>query len=232
MTPEGCREELRNVKIKVLTDIFKANDAVAEKNRAKFRRSELAVFNLIGSPGAGKTSVIEVAIGRLKRNYRVGVIEGDIATSRDAERIAKLGVEVLQINTHGGCHLDANMIESALGKFAYESLDLLFIENVGNLVCPAGYALGEDAKIVVISVPEGHDKPAKYPLIFRNASLMLLNKIDLLPYCNFDVDAMKRDALGINPALDVIPISCTTGEGVDEWVSWLEKRLQRRNERR
>lgn len=216
------------MKIKVLTNILKANDAIAERNRAKFRESSVLVFNLIGSPGAGKTSVIEVAIERLKEKYRIGVIEGDIATTRDAERIAKLGVESIQIITHGGCHLDANMIASALAKFPYRSLDLIFIENVGNLVCPAGYALGEDAKIVVISVPEGHDKPAKYPLIFSNASLMLLNKMDLLPHCNFDVEAMKQDALGINPALDVIPISCTTGEGAEEWVAWLEERLKRR----
>ncbi len=225
---EQSHREYDPVKIKVLTNILKANDAIAERNRAKFRESSVLVFNLIGSPGAGKTSVIEVAIERLKEKYRIGVIEGDIATTRDAERIAKLGVESIQIITHGGCHLDANMIASALAKFPYRSLDLIFIENVGNLVCPAGYALGEDAKIVVISVPEGHDKPAKYPLIFSNASLMLLNKMDLLPHCNFDVEAMKQDALGINPALDVIPISCTTGEGAEEWVAWLEERLKRR----
>lgn len=220
------------MEIKVLTDILKANDAIAEQNRKKFRQSGVRVFNLIGSPGSGKTSVIEVAIERLRGKYRIGVIEGDIATSRDAERIAKLGIETVQINTHGGCHLDANMISSALCEIRYGDLDLLFIENVGNLVCPAGYALGEDAKIVVMSVPEGHDKPAKYPLIFRNASLMLLNKIDLLPHCNFDVDAANNDALRVNPALDVIPISCTTGEGADKWVAWLKRRLAGRAAKR
>ncbi len=217
------------MEIKVLSDILKANDAIAEQNRKKFRESNVVVFNLIGSPGAGKTSVIEVAIERLKEAYRIGVIEGDIATSRDAERIARLGVETLQINTRGACHLDANMIATALSQFPYQGLDLLFIENVGNLVCPAGYALGEDAKIVVISVPEGQDKPAKYPLIFRNASLMLLNKMDLLPHCNFDIEAMKQDALGVNPALDLIAISCTTGDGAVEWAAWLKTKMPQRD---
>jgi hydrogenase nickel incorporation protein HypB len=217
------------VEIKVLRDVLKANDAIAEQNRQKFRESNVAVFNLIGSPGAGKTSVLEAAIEKLKNDSRIGVIEGDIATSRDAERIAKLGVETLQINTRGACHLDANMIATALAEFPYRDLDLLFIENVGNLVCPAGYDLGEDAKIVVISVPEGEDKPAKYPVIFRNASLMLLNKMDLLPHCTFDVEAMKQDALGVNPDLDIIGTSCTTGEGVDEWVTWLAKKLEQRD---
>jgi hydrogenase nickel incorporation protein HypB len=216
------------VEIKVLTAILKANEAIAERNRGAFDEDNVTVFNLIGSPGAGKTSVIEVAIERLKEKYQIGVIEGDIATSRDAERIAKLGVETLQINTQGACHLDANMIASALTEFPYQGLDLLFIENVGNLVCPAGYALGEDAKIVVISVPEGQDKPAKYPVIFRNASLMLLNKIDLLPHCNFDMDAMKQDALNVNPQLDVIGASCTTGEGADDWVAWLTQKIEQR----
>jgi hydrogenase nickel incorporation protein HypB len=217
------------VEIKVLSDILKANEAIAEQNRKKLRESNVVSFNLIGSPGAGKTSVIEVAIERLKGNYRIGVIEGDIATSRDAERIARLGVETLQINTRGACHLDANMVATALSEFPYQGLDLLFIENVGNLVCPAGYVLGEDAKIVVISVPEGQDKPAKYPLIFRNASLMLLNKMDLVPYCDLDVEAMKKDALGVNPALDVIGISCTTGEGVEEWAAWLMRKMEQRD---
>jgi len=219
------------VEIKVLSNLLKANDAIAEQNRKTFRENKVTVYNLIGSPGAGKTSVLEVAIERLKGQYRIGVIEGDIATSRDAERIAKLGVETLQINTRGACHLDANMIASALSEFPYQGLDMLFIENVGNLVCPAGYALGEDAKIVVISVPEGEDKPAKYPLIFRNASLMLLNKIDLLPYCDFDIETMKQDALGVNPALDVIGTSCTSGEGAEEWAAWLTSRMQQRDSR-
>ncbi len=214
------------MEIKVLTDILKANEAIAEQNRKKFDESGVAVFNLIGSPGAGKTSVVEVAIERLKETYRIGVIEGDIATSRDAERVAKLGVETLQINTRGACHLDANMIASALTEFPYQGLDLLFIENVGNLVCPAGYALGEDAKIVVISVPEGQDKPAKYPVIFRNASLMLLNKIDLVPHCTFDIEAMKQDARDVHPELDMIGISCITGEGADDWVAWLSQRIE------
>lgn len=219
------------MEIKVLSNLLKANDAIAEQNRKTFRENKVTVYNLIGSPGAGKTSVLEVAIERLKGQYRIGVIEGDIATSRDAERIAKLGVETLQINTRGACHLDANMIASALSEFPYQGLDMLFIENVGNLVCPAGYALGEDAKIVVISVPEGEDKPAKYPLIFRNASLMLLNKIDLLPYCDFDIETMKQDALGVNPALDVIGTSCTSGEGAEEWAAWLTSRMQQRDSR-
>lgn len=216
------------MEIKVLTDILEANDAIAEQNRRKFDESNVIVFNLIGSPGAGKTSIIEVAIGKLKGKYRIGVIEGDLETSRDAERIARLGVETLQINTQGGCHLDANMIALALTGFPYQGLDLLFIENVGNLVCPADYALGEDSKIVVISVPEGHDKPAKYPVIFRNASLMLLNKMDLVPYCNFDVEAMKKDALDVNPELEVIGVSCTTGTGCEEWATWLTEQIEQR----
>lgn len=222
------RKGKRVVEIKVLTDILEANDAIAEQNEKKFEESHVVVFNLIGSPGAGKTSVIEAAIGKLRENYRIGVIEGDIETSRDAERIAKLGVETLQIQTQGACHLDANMIATALTGFPYQNLDLLFIENVGNLVCPADYSLGEDAKIVVISVPEGQDKPAKYPVIFRNASLMLLNKMDLVPYCNFDVEAMKEDALKVNPELEVIGVSCTTGDGCEEWAGWIAEQIEQR----
>lgn len=210
------------MEIKVVRDVLKANDSIAEENRRLLRSHGLRSLNLISSPGAGKTSLIEATIGQLPE-LRLGVIEGDIATTRDAERVATLGIPVVQITTRGACHLDASMVRSALTELPLSALDLVIIENVGNLVCPTSYDLGEDAKVVVISVPEGADKPIKYPEIIRRARLMVVNKLDLAPHCDCDLDAMERDARSIQPKLTSLRLSCRTGQGLEAWVEWLEE---------
>jgi len=209
------------MKIKVVKDILGANDQIAQKNRQLFDGNKVFVANLMASPGAGKTSLILETIKRLKGKTRVGVVEGDISSTLDAEAISKEGVPVVQINTGGECHLDASMTSTALASVPLKDIDLLLIENVGNLVCPAEFALGENIKVLVSSTPEGDDKPFKYPLMFHEADVVLINKIDLLPYLKFDVAAFSKAIKGINQKAVIFPISCTTGEGVDEWVSWL-----------
>ena len=210
------------MEIKVIKDIMGANEQIAQKNRQLFDRNKVFVVNVMASPGAGKTSLILETIKRLKGRVKVGVVEGDISSSLDAEAISKEGVPVVQINTGGECHLDANMTASALGTLPLEDIRLLLIENVGNLVCPAEFNLGEDLRVLVASTPEGDDKPFKYPLMFHEADAVLINKIDLLPYLKFDVDAFTKNVKGINQKVKVFPISCTTGEGVDKWVEWLQ----------
>jgi hydrogenase nickel incorporation protein HypB len=209
------------MKVKVVTRILEANDRIAEQNRKRFKDAGLFVINLMGAPGAGKTSLLERTIRELKTRVRVGVIEGDIVGTDDAERIGSLGVPVVQINTGGACHLDANMISEVLDDLPLRDLDLLIIENVGNLVCPAEFKVGEDMKMMVLSVAEGHDKPLKYPLMFRESSALALNKIDLLPYMNTDMNKVRNDSLALNPALKIFEVSCATGAGIDTWVSWL-----------
>jgi hydrogenase nickel incorporation protein HypB len=209
------------MKIKVVTRILEANDRIAEENRKRFKDAGLFVINLMGAPGAGKTSLLERTIRELKSSVRVGVIEGDIVGTDDAERIGSLGVPVVQINTGGACHLDANMISEVLDDLPLKDMDLLIIENVGNLVCPAEFKVGEDMKMMVLSVAEGHDKPLKYPLMFRESSALALNKIDLLPYMNTDMNKVRGDSLALNPALKIFEVSCATGAGIDKWVTWL-----------
>jgi len=209
------------MEIKVVKDIMGANEQIAQENRQLFDRHNVFVVNVMASPGAGKTSLILETIKRLKGKVKVGVVEGDISSSLDAEAIGKEGVPVVQINTGGECHLDANMTSTALGSLPLGDIRLLLIENVGNLVCPAEFYLGEDLRVLVSSTPEGDDKPFKYPLMFHEADVVLINKIDLLPYLKFDVDAFANTIKGINQKVKVFPLSCTTGEGVDEWVSWL-----------
>jgi hydrogenase nickel incorporation protein HypB len=209
------------MKVKVVTRILEANDRIAEQNRKRFKDAGLFVINLMGAPGAGKTSLLERTIRELKSRVRVGVIEGDIVGTDDAERIGSLGVPVVQINTGGACHLDANMISEVLDDLPLRDLDLLIIENVGNLVCPAEFKVGEDMKMMVLSVAEGHDKPLKYPLMFRESSALALNKIDLLPYMNTDMNKVRGDSLALNPALKIFEVSCATGAGIDKWVTWL-----------
>ena len=213
------------MEIKVIKDILGANDQIARKNRQLFDDNKVFVVNVMASPGAGKTSVIMETIKRLKGKTRVGVVEGDISSSLDAEAISKEDVPVVQINTGGECHLDANMTATALGDLPLKDIDLLLIENVGNLVCPAEFALGENIKVLISSTPEGDDKPFKYPLMFHEADAVLINKIDLLPYLKFDVDAFARTIQGINRKVKIFPVSCTTGEGIEEWVSWLLGRM-------
>ena len=211
--------------IKIVADILKANDAIAEANAQRFAQNNVRVLNFISSPGAGKTTLLERTLEHFAGAPRIGVIEGDIATSRDAERIQAFGAPVVQINTRGGCHLDANMVARALDELPLDDLDAVFIENVGNLVCPASYKLGEDAVVAVLSIAEGEDKPAKYPALFRRAAVMVVNKLDLLPHCDVNPDVIVRDARAVNPALDVVRTSCRTGEGLDDWYAWLERRL-------
>jgi hydrogenase nickel incorporation protein HypB len=213
------------MEIKVIKDILGANDQIAQKNRQLFDSNQVFVVNVMASPGAGKTSVIMETIKRLKGKTRVGVVEGDISSSLDAEAISKEDVPVVQINTGGECHLDANMTASALGDLPLKDIDLLLIENVGNLVCPAEFSLGEDIRILIASTPEGDDKPFKYPLMFHEADVVLINKIDLLPYLKFDVDAFSKTIKGINRKVKIFPVSCTTGEGIEAWVSWLLGRM-------
>jgi hydrogenase nickel incorporation protein HypB len=216
------------MEIKVVKDILGANDQIARENRQLFDRNKVFVVNVMASPGAGKTSVITETIRRLKGKVRVGVVEGDISSSLDAEAISKEDVPVVQINTGGECHLDASMTASALGDLPLKDIDLLLIENVGNLVCPAEFKIGEDIRILVSSTPEGDDKPFKYPLMFHEADAVLINKIDLLPYLKFDVDAFSKTINGINRRAAIFPVSCTTGQGIDEWVAWLLGRMGRK----
>ena len=216
------------MKISVVRDILEANDRIAQQNRELFDENGLLVINLMSSPGAGKTSLLERTISALKEDLRIGIIEGDIQSSRDAERIAKTGIPVVQINTGGACHLDGNMIRDTFGGFSFKDLDLLVVENVGNLVCPAEFKVGEDFKAMILSVTEGDDKPTKYPLMFHESSVLLINKIDLLPYVDCSVEKIEEDALKINPDLAIFQISCKTGEGLKDWYNWVQERVKDR----
>jgi hydrogenase nickel incorporation protein HypB len=209
------------MEIKVVKDILDANEQIAQRNRRLLDSSNLFAVNLMSSPGAGKTSLILETIKGLRGKIKIGVIEGDVSSSLDAEVIAKEGVPVVQINTGGGCHLDANMLSTALDNVPLKDIQLLLIENVGNLICPAEFALGEHRKVLISSIPEGDDKPFKYPLMFHKADAVLINKIDLLPYLNFDTQAFSRTIKGMNEKVEIFPISCATGQGIEEWVSWL-----------
>jgi hydrogenase nickel incorporation protein HypB len=207
--------------IPVVKDILNANEQVADKVRATFDATGLYVLNLMASPGAGKTSLILATLERLPATVRPGVIEGDLAASLDADIIGARGVPVVQINTGGGCHLDAPMIQAALPYLPVAELDLLFIENVGNLVCTANFALGADLAVVVASTPEGHDKPYKYPGMFARTNVVILNKADLLGVLSFDLDYFRRGLEMVNPGVPFFVVSCRTGEGMAEWVNWL-----------
>jgi len=204
--------------------VLEKNDQIARRNRQLFKDHGLFVLNLVSSPGAGKTSILEKTFQEFRDSLKMAVIEGDVQTDLDAQRVASYGVPVVQIVTMGGCHLEANLIQDALKKLDLNSIDILFIENVGNLVCPSNYDLGEATKVVVLSTTEGDDKPLKYPAMFRNSSILLINKIDLVPYVRCDLNLLKNNALQINPALKVFEISCFTGAGIPEWCRWLNKR--------
>jgi hydrogenase nickel incorporation protein HypB len=204
--------------------VLSENDRIAGELRDRFQEHGVLCLNLISSPGAGKTSILERTLEGLALGDRVAVLTGDIQTDNDAARLARFGFPVRQITTGGTCHLDARMVERALAGWRLEDLDLLLIENVGNLVCPASYDLGEAAKIVMLSVAEGEDKPLKYPAIFFKSALMLLNKIDLLPHVPFDIAKARANAIHVHPQMEMIEVSCTTGEGLDLWRSWLRDR--------
>lgn len=210
------------MKVTLRTDVLTNNNKAAEFNRELFADTNTFVINMMSSPGAGKTTLLEETVRALSGRYRIAVIEGDLATERDADRIRAMGAKAVQINTHGGCHLDARMVAAALAELDLDEIDILFIENVGNLVCPSGYDLGQHKKIAVLSVPEGNDKIPKYPTMFMRTELVLVNKIDLLPYLNFDVEQAKIDLEGINPESTLIPISATTKEGFENWLTWIE----------
>ena len=209
------------MKISVQEQILDANDTVAAANRALLDSQGIHALNLMASPGAGKTSLILATCARLPAQIRPGVIEGDLASRIDADTLAAHGIPVVQINTGGGCHLDAPMIRSALSELPLNIIDLLFVENVGNLVCPANFALGTHRNVVVPSAPEGHDKPHKYPGMFAAADVVVLNKADLLEVFEFDLDFFQRGVAQVNPDAPVIPVSCKRGTGLAEWLAWV-----------
>ena len=202
--------------------ILEANDKIAADHRQRFADSKVKVLNLISSPGSGKTSLLEQTLSRVADRINVGVIEGDIQSTEDAQRVAACGVKAVQIETKGACHLDGNMLAGALAAFDLDELDLLIIENVGNLVCPVEFDLGEDMKVAVLSVTEGDDKPSKYPQLFAEAGVLIVNKIDLLPYIDCDIDRIHTTCAKLNPKQISFDLSCKTGEGLDPWVAWLE----------
>jgi len=212
------------MEIKLVKDILAANEVIAAQNKSFFTEHGVYVINLMGSPGAGKTTLLELTAEGLKGKTGMAVIEGDIATSRDAERIAAHAIQTVQINTGGECHLDGNMVRGGLGELDLDGIDLLVVENVGNLVCPAEFNIGEDAKVMISTVTEGDDKPLKYPLMFQVSSVLLLNKVDLLPHVEFDLERFRAEALKINPRLEIMFISCKTGEGLESWLQWLGDR--------
>jgi len=213
------------MEIKILKDILSANDQRAKENRELMDRNGIFAINITASPGAGKTSLIMETIRQLKAKTKIGVIEGDVSSSVDAEIVAKEGIPVVQINTGGTCHLDATMLSNAFDNLPLQEIDLLFIENVGNLICPASFALGEDRNVLVASVPEGDDKPHKYPVMFSNADLVILNKIDLLPHVDFDLQAFSQAVKGLNEKAHILEISCKTGQEIDKWTAWLVDQL-------
>jgi len=208
-------------KVTIAQNILAANDTIAEEVQQALAARGIRTVNLMSSPGAGKTTLLERTIARLRGQLGISVIEGDVETSADAERIEAAGAETVQINTRGACHLEAHMIRDALRQIDLEGTGLLVIENIGNLVCPAAWNLGEDTRVVVASTTEGDDKPAKYPQMFAASQVMVVNKLDLLPYVDYDLEKVKRHALAINPHLRIFEVSCRTGTGLDAWCEWL-----------
>ena len=220
--------------VKVITvgeDILGANEAKARANKQRLEGHGVLTINIMSSPGAGKTSLILNTINNLRNKVRIGVIEGDVASSVDAEKINALGIPVVQINTAGGCHLEAGMVARALDDLPLEDIELLFIENVGNLICPNAFALGEDRRVMISSLPEGDDKPYKYPAMFADTDTVLLNKIDLQPYLEFDDESFKKVVTGLNPDVVILPVSCKTGEGLADWFAWLESAVRNKKKK-
>lgn len=209
-----------------MKSVYETNEEIAGENRENFRKQGIFAINLLGSPGSGKTSLLEGTLGSLSRYVRPAVIEGDLSTARDAQRIAVSQVPVIQINTNGGCHLDAPMIAKVLPGFDLSEIDFMIIENVGNLVCPAAFDLGEDLKVVVLSIAEGADKPVKYPRTFLEAAAVVINKVDLLPFSDVALDELKKDLLNINPRIKIFEVSCRLKEGFDLWVEWLVEKVR------
>lgn len=211
------------MKVDVVRNILEANDAVAAELNARFTAAGILTINLMSSPGSGKTTLLERTLTELKDTFSMAVIEGDCQTENDARRVAATGARAVQINTKGGCHLDSSMVRDACDQLGLDGTDILVVENVGNLVCPAEFSVGEDYKVTILSVTEGDDKPEKYPFIFAESKVMILNKIDLLPYVNFDLERAGAFARAINKDIEIIPLSATTGEGMDAWYDWLRR---------
>lgn len=216
------------MEIPVIRPVLEANSRLAENLKARFDQAGILALNLISSPGAGKTALLEHTLRDLAKEFRTAVIEGDLQTDNDAKRVAATGTQVVQINTEGGCHLDSSMITEAIAAFDLNQIDILFIENVGNLVCPVEFDCGEDAKIALLSVTEGDDKPEKYPLLFNRAKVMLLNKTDLLPFVDFNVATACTHAKRLNKDLQIFEISCKTELGLEGWYKWLRQAVQKK----
>ncbi len=220
------------MRIQVFNRILASNDALAQEYRKKFDQEKITAINIMSAPGSGKTALLEKTVAHFKDKFKIFVIEGDIKGDFDAQRILKAGGEVFQINTDGACHLDAFMLSPVLSQIDYKKIDLLLIENVGNLVCPAEFNLGVHYNVMLLSTPEGTDKPAKYPLMFSKADLLIINKIDLLPYVDFDLFVLEKSLKKIKPSLEIIKISCKTNKGLADWFSWLEKHINAVNSKR
>ena len=217
--------------VKVLTikeDILVANDTRAKENKDLLEKKNILMINIMSSPGAGKTTLLLKTIDNMKDKTRIGVIEGDVASSVDADKINEQSIPVVQINTAGGCHLDANQVNQGMNNLPLDDIDLLFIENVGNLICTAEFNLGEQKKIMILSLPEGHDKPYKYPIMFTEVDVVLVSKTDLAPLLDFDMGEFVGAVKGLNEKTEIFPISAKTGEGMEAWYSWLKKQLESR----
>jgi hydrogenase nickel incorporation protein HypB len=215
------------MKVTVLQNIMNANDQLAVENQKLLDKHKILSINIMSSPGAGKTTLLLETIRRLKAKVRIGVIEADIASTIDADKISQEGVPAIQINTGGQCHIDANMVKSALDRLPLKDLDLIFVENVGNLICPADFKIGTHLNVMLLSVPEGHDKPYKYPLIFTTSQAVIISKMDYLPLSDFNMKIFKEVVTGLNPEAAIIPMSARNGDGIPEWIKWLESQLKR-----
>jgi len=215
------------VRVPVVEQIMSANDQLAAANRARLDEAGVFAVNMMASPGAGKTSLITRTVEALRDEFRMGAVDGDLATTLDADRIAALGIPTVQINTGGACHLDAAMFQSAMAQLPLAELGLLIVENVGNLVCPASFKLGVHRSVLIASVPEGDDKPYKYPVMYRGVDALVLNKMDVLAAFEFDVDYFRRGVEALNPGLAFFPLSCKTGEGLESWLAWLREEIRR-----
>ena len=213
------------IKIQVLNNILEINESYAEENQRIFSENRTFVLNLMSSPGSGKTTLLEKTLERMDASH-IAIIEGDMQTTKDAERLERFGVPIVQINTGNACHLDGKMIHDALQELDLKDIRLLIIENVGNLVCPAEFRVGEHAKVVVLSVTEGEDKPLKYPLMFRESSLCIFNKVDLLPHLDFSLEEALENARQVHPDLEFLSISCRSGQGLDKWLTWLQEKMK------
>ena len=218
------------MKVSLVKNILHANEKISIMNKELFSEKGILVINMMSAPGAGKTTLIASTIRALKNEMKIAVIEGDIQSTYDAEIIAATGAQVVQINTGGACHLDGNMIRETFDQFDLDSIDLLIVENVGNLVCPAEFNVGEDYKIMLLSLPEGDDKPLKYPLMFNESSVLLINKIDLQQYIDASANKIREESLKINPDLEIFEISGKTNEGLESWYNWLRKKIAEKNE--